>query len=187
MKPLTIISCLAMLASATGIQAQTAEGLARHPETASPSVSTEIKHAYDSAKRNILASAEKVPDSDYIFKPTPAIRSFAQVFGQIATAQMHACAGVLGQQPPSSTVETNTKTNVIAALKESFEECDKAYDSLNDANTTTTVSSFRGQMTRLGALVGNLAHDNEQYGILTVYMRLKGIVPPSSERRSRSK
>ncbi|HZQ54935.1 MAG TPA: DinB family protein [Bryobacteraceae bacterium] len=173
MKRLTILGSLAMFVCAAVVQAQSSAAL---------SVSAEVKHAYDSVKRNILASAEKVPDSDYIFKPAPAIRSFAEVFGHIASAQMHACAGVLGQQPPSSTVETNSKTNVVAALKESFDECDKAYDSLNDANTTSAVSSFRGQMTRLGALVGNLSHDNEQYGILTVYMRLKGIVPPSSER-----
>ena len=70
----------------------------------------------------------------------------------------------------------------MAALKESFAECDKAYDSLTDATAGEMTKAARPR-TKLGTLVGNTAHDNEMYGAMAVYMRLKGIVPPSSEGR----
>ena len=72
----------------------------------------------------------------------------------------------------------------MAALNEAFAECDKAYESLTDANASEVIKTPRGQRTRLGALIGNTTHDSEQYGIMSVYMRLKGIVPPSSAGRS---
>lgn len=39
------------------------------------------------------------------------------------------------------------------------------------------------QRSRLGLLAGMVSHSNEEYGYMAVYLRLKGVVPPSSERR----
>lgn len=144
------------------------------------SVVNEVKQSYETVKNNLLKSAEKVPEEDYSFKPTPDIRSFAQVMGHVVAAQTHTCGVIAGDQktaPPN----LETKAQIVPALKQAFEECDKAYGSLTDANATEMVSTGRGQRTRLGALIGNTTHDVEQYSILSVYMRLKGIVPPSSE------
>ena len=74
------------------------------------------------------------------------------------------------------------KADLVAALKASFDECDKAYDSLTDANASEMIKGPRGSRTKLGMLEGNITHDNEEYGYLAVYMRLKGQVPPSSDR-----
>jgi len=76
-----------------------------------------------------------------------------------------------------------SKADLQAALKDSFDTCDAAYAALTDANANDSVPSFRGNTTRLAALVGNVVHDNECYGNMVVYLRLKGIVPPSSEGR----
>ncbi len=48
------------------------------------------------------------------------------------------------------------------------------------------VCTFRRRRTSSGigeiiALVHNTAHHNEQYGNLETYLRLKGLVPPSSQ------
>ncbi len=72
----------------------------------------------------------------------------------------------------------------MAALKQSFVICDKAFDALTDANASQMVKLPWGQKTKLGALAGVVTHDTEQYATLSVYMRLKGIVPPSSERQN---
>ena len=69
------------------------------------------------------------------------------------------------------------------ARKDSFDTCDAAYAALSDANANDPIQSFRGPTPRLAALAGNVAHDNECYGAIAVYLRLKGIVPPSSEPR----
>lgn len=165
--------CAAALALLTGvplIQAQNLSG-----------VITEVKQSYETVKNNLLKTAEKVPDEDYSFKPTPEVRSFGEVMGHVVAAQGHTCAAILGEQGGSHP-KASTKAEIVSALKDSFAECDKVYGSLTDANATETVNTGRGQRTRLGALIGNMTHDVEQYSILTVYMRLKGIVPPSSER-----
>jgi hypothetical protein len=75
------------------------------------------------------------------------------------------------------------KADLVAALKASFDECDAAFDKLTDANYLEAAGAGRGQTPRLGALFrGVIIHDNEEYGYLAVYLRLKGIVPPSSDR-----
>jgi hypothetical protein len=71
----------------------------------------------------------------------------------------------------------------VTALKDSFAECDKPFDSLTDANATQMIKGQRGERSRLGMLVGVITHDNEEYGYLAVYMRVKGVVPPSSDRK----
>jgi hypothetical protein len=133
-------------------------------------------------KNNLIKSAEKVPDADYSFKPTPEIRSFGEVMGHVVAAQSHTCGAILGQQSASPS-KLETKSEIVSALKDAFAQCDKAYASLTDANATEMIKTGRGERTRIGALIGNTTHDVEQYSILSVYMRLKGIVPPSSERR----
>jgi len=93
------------------------------------------------------------------------------------------CSRVLGTPKAPSAGSKTTKADLVAALKDSFDTCDAAYAALTDANANESVQSFRGPMTRLASLAGNVAHDNECYGAMAVYLRLKGIVPPSSEPR----
>jgi hypothetical protein len=149
-------------------------------------MSTELKAAYNSVKNNILKSAGTMTDENYSFKPTADIRSFAEVLDHVISSQMHTCAAVLGEQK-SANAEATAKADATAALNASFAECDKAYDSLTDASAAEMIKTPHGERSRLGALAGNIAHDNEQYGILSVYMRLKGLIPPSSESAARKK
>src|SRR5947208_5199451 len=93
------------------------------------------KRAYGQLKSWLLASAEKMPEENYSFKPTDAIRSFGQVVGHVADAQYLFCSAELGEKNPGLKIEQTktTKADLIAALKDSFVYCDKAYDGLTDA------------------------------------------------------
>lgn len=144
-------------------------------------LNSEMKAAYNSVKNNLLRSAEKMPEENYSFKPMPEMRTFAQVMDHVAMSQIHSCGALSGEQK-SINGEASSKADVVAALNTAFEECDKAFDGLTDANALETIKSPRGERSRVSLLAGTLAHDDEQYGILTVYMRLKGIIPPSSEK-----
>jgi uncharacterized damage-inducible protein DinB len=177
MKRSRLIVCMLLAGCGTLLQAQTAAESAANP------LSSAIRSAYDNVKLNILETAEKVPEDDYSFKPTPEVRTFAEVLNHIAGTQMHICSNVLGSTMSYAAPGANaSKANVMAALKASFEECDRAYDSITDATATQMVRSFRGEIPKLAALAMNTNHDSEQYGILTVYMRLKGMVPASTAR-----
>ncbi len=149
-------------------------------QTAGGSYSAEVKQAYETVKKNIMKSADKIPDDLYSYMPTPDERTVAEVFNHVVEAQTRSCSTVNGGLKAGKG-DGKTKADVTAALKDAFAECDKAYESLTDANASEMFKLGKGQRSRLGLLTGNLSHDMEQYGILSVYMRLKSIVPPSSD------
>ena len=151
--------------------------------TSAPSTADAIRAYYNGVKNNILKAADKMPDDAYDFKPTPEQRSFGGWIAHVADAQTAGCSRVLGAPKTPSAGSKTTKADLVAALKDSFDTCDAAYAGLTDMNSNDTVQSFRGPTTRLASLAGNVVHDNECYGSMAVYMRLKGIVPPSSEGR----
>jgi len=132
----------------------------------------------------IESAAEKMPEEQYAFKPDPAVRSFAQILGHIADADYLFCSTALGEKNPSPEVEKTkaTKAELTSAVHEAFAYCNRAYDALTDASANETVKAFGGERNKLGVLWFNASHNLEHYGNLVVYMRLKGIVPPSSER-----
>ena len=131
----------------------------------------------------IERAAEKMPEEEYALKPDPAARSFGQILGHIADANYLFCSSVLGENNPSPGIEKNktSKAELAAALHDAFTYCQRAYDALTDANAQDLVKAFGHERNKLGVLWFNAAHNLEHYGNLVIYMRLKGIVPPSSE------
>ena len=146
-------------------------------------LSSEAKQAYNGIKNNITKMAEKMPEENYSFKASEDIRTFGALMGHIADAQMGACSAVNGEMKMINASKKTAKADLVAALKESFAECDKAFDSLTDANATQMVKSRRGMRTKLGTLMSVVVHSNEEYGYGAIYLRLKHVVPPSSEGR----
>lgn len=170
----TSVACFSLigLVGILALQAQTA-----------PSVAAELKQSYARVKTNLMKAADKVPDDAYSFTPATTIRPFGALVGHVADAQLGTCSRLTGEAKQGTAASKTSKADLVAALKESFDACDKAYDALTDANGSESTGSGRGQRTRLGALYGNVVHDNEMYGTMSVYMRAKGLVPPSSEGR----
>ena len=127
--------------------------------------------------------AEKMPEEQYAFKPDPAVRSFGQILGHIADADYLFCSAILGEKSPSPGIKkTKTaKAELTSALHDAFAYCNRAYDTLTDANANETVKAFGQERNKLGVLWFNASHNLEHYGNLVVYMRMKGIVPPSSD------
>jgi hypothetical protein len=147
-----------------------------------PTVSGEVKQNYMRTKDLLMRAAAKMPEDGYLLKATPEVRTFAQAIGHISEAQAMICGGIIGQPAKADTSKT-AKADVIAELKKSFDLCDRAYDSINESNTSQVGGAGFMGGTLAGRLYGNLLHDNEMYGTIVVYLRLKGIVPPSSEAR----
>jgi uncharacterized damage-inducible protein DinB len=141
------------------------------------------KRSYGQLKVWLVGSAEKMPEANYAFKPTDSIRSFGQLVGHVADAQYLFCSAVLGEKNPALKIEQTktTKADLVAALKEATAYCDKAYDGLTDASAPQLVKFFGGDTPKLSVLSTNNAHSAEHYGNMVTYLRLKNIVPPSSE------
>ena len=139
--------------------------------------------ASGAVKNILLHSAEKMPEENYSFKPNDAVRSYGQIVGHLTDAQYMFCSIELGEKNPDLKIEQtkSSKADLIAALKGAFAYCDKAYESMTDASAPQMVKLFGNDLPKLSVLTANNMHDLEHYGNLVTYMRLKNVVPPTSE------
>jgi uncharacterized damage-inducible protein DinB len=154
-------------------------------QTVTDPLSGGIKGIYNISRANVLRAAEKMPEEDYSFKPTPEVRSFGQIIGHIADAQYRFCSVALGETDPAPGIEKSktTKADLVKALSDALTYCDKAYSAMTDAHAADMVKFFGRDQPKLAILAFNSAHNMEHYGNLVTYMRIKGLVPPSSEPR----
>ena len=159
------------------------------PAAPAPAASTgpasEVLRSYNGIKGNVMKAAEKMPEADFQYAPTKDIRTFARIVNHVTEAQAHTCTTLNGTKFDASMVPSDTadKATILAKLKASFDECDKAYGGLTEANVTEMVaSSPTAKRSRIGMAWGNVSHDNEQYAELSTYLRLKGLVPPTAEK-----
>jgi uncharacterized damage-inducible protein DinB len=141
------------------------------------------KVIYRGVKAILLASAQKMPEESYGFKPTEVVRSFGQILGHVADAQYMFCSTALGEKAPAHDVEKTktSKADLIAALQDAFAYCDRAYGAMTDASATEMTKLMGRDTPKLGALTTNSLHSIEHYGNLITYLRIKNIVPPTSD------
>ena len=168
---------LGMAMTATTLGAQTpGTGVAPHVAI--------LKSQAETIRSLVLRTAEKVPENLYEFKPTPDVRSLAGLLGHIADGNNLLCglAGTGKTVVDQSNEKKTTRADLVAALKASYAACDQVFAETNDANASTPVDFFGQKQTRFGMLAVTNSHMWEHYGNLVTYMRLKNIVPPSSER-----
>jgi uncharacterized damage-inducible protein DinB len=138
---------------------------------------------YTGLKNILIRSAEKMPEEHYAFRPTDAVRTYGQIVGHIADWQYTYCSALLGETNPAPKIEQtkSTKAELVVALKDAIAYCDRAIGRMRDASAAEIVK-FHGMDTpRHGILTINLVHSTEHYGNLVTYMRMKNIVPPTSE------
>ena len=161
-----------------------ASSLAAQTPAQATGPAAEVQTAYTRLKPNVIKAAEKMPDSDFQFRPTPDIRTYARIVNHITEAQSHTCTALLGTAFDKSMVPSDTadKATIVAGLKASFDLCDKAYAALSDGTYTAVLTVGPQKRSRICLAWGNVSHDNEQYAELSTYLRLKGLVPPTAEK-----
>jgi uncharacterized damage-inducible protein DinB len=160
---------------------------AQEPQAAPANpISASEKGFYAIVSGEVIAAAEKMPEENYSFKPTPDVRSFGQLVGHVADAQYGFCSTAIGEPNPMKAIEKTktSKADLVAALKEAIAYCNKAYAGMTDAQGSQTVKMMNYDVARLAVLSVNTAHTDEHYGNMVTYLRLKSIVPPSSERQA---
>lgn len=168
----TILLCLLALPALT-----------QEKQSSANPFSTINEHGFERTKGILLRSAEKMPEENYSFKPVDSVRTYGQIIGHLADAQYLFCSIVSGEKNPGLNIEKTktSKADLIAALKEGLAYCDKVYDSMTDAESLKLVKFFGNDMPKNALLQINVGHNMEHYGNLVTYMRMKGIVPPTSE------
>jgi uncharacterized damage-inducible protein DinB len=155
------------------------------PPAAPPAnpITASEKGLYSFVSNAVIGAAQKMPEESYSFKPTPEVRSFGQIVGHVADASYMFCSQTLDEANPSKGIEKTktSKADLVAALKDAVAYCNKAFDSMTDARGNQMVKLFNFNMAKLTLFSLNTAHTDEHYGNMVTYLRIKGIVPPTSE------
>jgi DinB superfamily len=148
-------------------------------------LSSELRQQWATIRNTLTKSADRMPEADYSFKPAPGNTvTFGQIIGHIADGHIGICSAAKGE-PRHTNSETSktTKADLVAALKESSDYCDSAYDSLTDAALNQQIDYYGRMRSRLSVLYFTIIHDNEMYGQIVAYYRAKNMVPPTTADR----
>ena len=153
------------------------------PTTTPPNASVAaVRTMWEMVTNYITQAAQDMPEDKYAYRPTPEVRTFGEIIGHVAGAQNLICAVALGETPRGEDEIEKTvkdKAGLIQALRQSTEFCGRAYQQA-DAATRAPAKLFGMDVTRFHALVLNATHDGEHYGNIVTYLRINGMVPPSS-------
>jgi uncharacterized damage-inducible protein DinB len=152
------------------------------PAAAPAQVVATLNPLYQQGKMYVVRSAEQMPEANYSFKPSPTVRSFGEIVGHLANENFLMCATAKGEKRSMvQDFEKNTeKAALVKALKDSMAYCDPLY-AMPDKDFAGDTELFGMKMTRLGVLALNVTHNFEHYGNFVTYLRIKGLVPPSSQ------
>jgi uncharacterized damage-inducible protein DinB len=143
-----------------------------------------IQAIYSSAKGYLVRAAEQVPEDKYAYKPVATVRSFGAIMAHLADSNFAFCATAAGKPTAEgSSIEqtAKTKAQIVAKLKESYAACDAVYSAMTDAGLVKKTTLFGSPATVSQVLVLNAGHNEEHYGNVVTYMRMMGMVPPSSQ------
>jgi uncharacterized damage-inducible protein DinB len=173
--------------------AQTTDG--GYERALSTSLASVANAMHSTIRANLADSVAQMSEADFAFRPTPEVRSFGQLVGHVANANYFFCSQAAGEKyPATANYETNQdRTTLVKALQDSLSYCDRIYQGTTDANFNepATMPPQGGvpvtKTVRGAVLVFNATHNNEHYGNLVVYMRLRGRVPPSTARAQGAK
>ncbi len=142
-----------------------------------------IKQNWDTIKFYIRESAKTMPEADYAFRPIETVRTFGQIIGHLINDHYAVCAQTKGERNPNTRnfEQARTKAELMTALDASIVYCDAVF-ATTEARAAEPITLYGTRARRFDGLVMNLTHDNEHYGNLVTYLRLRGQVPPSSRR-----
>jgi uncharacterized damage-inducible protein DinB len=163
---------------------------AGYPDELSPSLAGSAKAMHAMIRRDLAEAAENMPADEYAFRPTPQLRTFGQIIGHVIDANFFFCSQAAGEKSPATAdyEQIADKAALVKALNDSLVYCDRVYAATTDANfiqpmQILNIGGAGSTNTLRGALLMyNIAHNNEHYGNMAVYIRLRGHVPPSTAR-----
>ena len=150
-------------------------------------ITSALRDAWNGAKRNVRRSADVMPEAKYTFKPVDSVRTFGALLSHVAGASYEFCSAAKGEKTPHAEDEfeksAKTKADIVKALDGAIAYCDEVYKTLDDRKAAQIVGgAFGGPQGAAAAnLIGNTNHFNEHYGNIVTYLRINGLVPPSSQ------
>jgi uncharacterized damage-inducible protein DinB len=154
-------------------------------QTPAPSLAKEIAASFQRAAAEILDVAEVMPAEKYGYKPTPAVSSFGDQLVHVAGITQRFIDTAKGIKTEAAHHDAMAKPEVIGLLKKTFQSAQEMITPLTDAQLLEPVKFPFGDrmVTRATFWQGPLYQIRNHHGQLVVYLRMNGIVPPTTARR----
>ena len=190
-KTMVFILVLAFTATLYG-QAAKPSAPAQQP---TPTVSNILDRQLSGLEKNIVDTAEAMPEDKYNFSPEglniagsdyKGVRTFAMEVKHIATANYIFWGAITGDKPayeikgPNGPDEIKSKADIVKYLKESFAVGHKAAATVNTENLLEMFPFRTTKLPRLALVTNELIHVNDHYGQMVEYLRMNGVIPPAS-------
>jgi uncharacterized damage-inducible protein DinB len=157
-----------------------AQGLTPQPNQTDSALTAEIRRAFQSTSTNLLKAAREMPEDSYNFKPSDDVRSFGELVTHIARVQQALCENINGHAAKNA-VQPASKEAMVKALDDSIGECTISFAELSAQNENKMVKAPAGEVTHLAALVFIITHATEEYGQMSMYLRIKHLTPPTTD------
>lgn len=146
-------------------------------------VSDPVRGTYASLKRNLTEAVDKAPESLLSFKPTPDVMTFSELVIHITNSNFSDCSVLKGEPNPNAgDRKPGSKADLQAFVQSGYAYCDSAIQAFTDAQLSDKVKRGSREVVKAGSLIHLVTHPSLHYGNLITYMRLKGMVPPETER-----
>jgi uncharacterized damage-inducible protein DinB len=143
-------------------------------------IATEYSQHFDALSKLSVAVAEAMPPEQYTFRPDPGSMTFGEVMTHIGSTNFAFCAGLKDAAPPNTpSPSINDKDAVVKFLSSSFEYCAAVIPNLTDEQLTKVHDSPDGRLPGREILLALYVHVAHHRGQAEVYLRDKGIKPPS--------
>jgi uncharacterized damage-inducible protein DinB len=156
---------------------------ALRPAAQSNAIQGDLLKDWTGMKETLAKVADAMPEDKYGFKPTPAQRSFGEQLMHVAQANVM-FVKFLGGKAAAPAIDKNatSKAAIMKALADSFDYGAAVIKEQTDASLAETVAGppFLGKATRARLVWVAVGHAWDEYGAMTVYLRLNNIVPPAS-------
>ena len=179
MKNLTLNMALLLCIVTTQAQNKP-QGLTSQPNQTDSALTAETRNVFVNVSENALKAAREMPDNLYDFRPADGVRTFRELVAHIADVQSTLCSNINGSKP-KKTQQNESKEAMVKALAESVAECQVPFSELSSENASTLVQAPVGQVTHLVALMYIITHESEEYGQMSIYLRLNHLLPPATD------
>lgn len=159
---------------------------ARAQDSAANPLTASVRKQFDDYAKNLVATAEIMPEEKYGFRPTPENMTFGKTIGHIADVNNAICSKLFTAPatPFAKSSDTDSKEKLVAGLKASMDYCGQQFSKMTDANLAEMVPFFGGrQITRMGAALAVVTDFADHYAGLSMHLRMNGLLPPTAQKK----
>jgi uncharacterized damage-inducible protein DinB len=149
-------------------------------------ISSALRDIMPNRQKNTIAAVEAMPADKFSYKPSADQMTFGHLVAHMVEANYGLCSGAAAVPAPTvkEVKDTDTKDNLVAALKASFDFCADALSKMDDSKLGETITGGPGgqQVSRARFALGIASNWADHYAEAAMYLRLNGILPPTAKK-----